>query len=131
MWTESIFHIASVAQWSDPGRIFDPETNTSIIPVVLHVVTILNLNNLYQGMAHWLTDNENPRTALEYENSVILKRFFFESFDCYIALFYLAFFQFDVLRLRVELVGMYTTDSLRRIFLETVLPAVTAKVCVG
>ena len=54
------------------------------------------------------------------------QRFLFESFDCYIALFYLAFFQFDVIRLRVELVGMYTTDSLRRVFLETIVPAALA-----
>ena len=126
--------------------------------VVLHVAVILNLNNLYQSIAHWLTDLENPRTELEYENNVIIKRFFFEAFDCYIALFYLAFFQFDVVRLRLELTGatpstrlptcspawflpasvhahvcrcflwagMYTTDSLRRMFLETIIPLVLA-----
>ena len=164
LWTEEIFHIPFIAQWSDEGRIFDPEAMTNLIPVVLHVAVILNLNTLYQSIAHWLTgqygspispnsltsppsliqpplssilapftlpltlplDNENPRTSIEYENSVILKRFLFESFDCYIALFYLAFFQFDVIRLRVELVGMYTTDSLRRTFLETIVPAALA-----
>ena len=38
-----------------------------------------------QGIAHWLTDLENPQTQSEYANNVILKRFAFESFDCYFA----------------------------------------------
>lgn len=126
LWTERVFFIPFLAKWSDPGRIFDPEAMTNLIPVVLHVITIMQLNSLYQTTAHWLTDEENPRTNLQYDNSVILKRFLFESFDCYIALFYLAFFQFDVIRLRTELVGMYTTDSLRRVFLETLVPFATS-----
>ena len=123
IWTERIFFFPFIAKYSDPGRIFDPESLTNLIPTVIHVAVIINLNNAYQGIAHWLTDNENPRTKQDYENAVVLKRFFFESFDCYIALFYLAFFQFDTIRLRMELVGMYTTDSIRRVFLETIVPA--------
>ena len=45
--------------------------------------TCIPRTTTHQSIAHWLTDNENHRTKLEYENSVILKRFFFESFDCY------------------------------------------------
>ena len=55
LWTEEIFHIPYIAQWSDKGRIFDPEAMTNLIPVVLHVAVILNLNTLYQNIAHWLT----------------------------------------------------------------------------
>jgi len=55
LWTEEIFHIPYIAQWSDEGRIFDPEAMTNLIPVVLHVAVILNLNTLYQSIAHWLT----------------------------------------------------------------------------
>ena len=58
----------------------------------------------------------------------MLKRFFFEAFDTYIALFYLAFVQFDVRRLRTELVTIYTADSFRRLATESLIPTLSAKV---
>jgi hypothetical protein len=60
-------------------------------------------------------------------HSLVVKRFLFEAFDCYIALFYIAFVQCDVVRLRVELVSLYTSDSLRRIVTETLLPMALEK----
>ena len=125
LWTEKAFHIPLLAKYAEPGGLFnaDEQPLWCNVPVVLHVVVILNLNSLYQSIAHWLTDLENPRTQQEYADSVVLKRFGFESFDCYIALFYLAFVQMDVVRLRVELVSLYVTDSARRAFLETIIPA--------
>jgi hypothetical protein len=45
-----------------------------------------------------------------------------QAFDCYVPLFYLAFIQFDVVRLRSELVALYTADSARRVATETLLP---------
>merc|ERR1740117_1499804 len=56
-----------------------------------------------------------------------MKRFFFEAFDSYIALFYVGFFLQDARKLRSELVSLYTADSFRRLFLEAVIPFVTRK----
>jgi len=57
-----------------------------------------------------------------HDNSLIVKRFLFEAFDCYIALFYIAFELRDVDRLRVELVSLFSTDVFRRVFTEAVIP---------
>ena len=58
----------------------------------------------------------------EKESSIVIKRFLFEAFDCYIALFYIAFYELDVAKLRSELVSLYTVDSIRRIATESLLP---------
>jgi len=124
---ERAFYIEPIARYAEPGAIFDPNGTSlimTLIPTILHVVTIMQLNNLYRMVAEWLTDGENHRTEHEHENALIIKRIFFEAFDCYIALFYIAFFQFDVSRLRVELVQMYTTDSIRRVGVEAILPII-------
>jgi len=56
---------------------------------------------------------------------MILKRFFFEAFDSYIALFYIAFYERDVKNLRSELVSLFQVDVFRRLVLETLLPLAT------
>lgn len=77
-----------------------------LAPVVLHAVVIMGLNTIYRHIAEWLTSLENHRTDREYQNSLILKRIFFDGFDCYIALFYLAFCKFDINALRNDLFGL-------------------------
>ena len=90
--------------------------------VLGHVVVILTLNTIYSSVAEWLTSIEPHAEERAAERSMQLKRFGFEAFDCYIALFYLAFVQCDVRRLRVELISIYTIDSFRRVVTESVLP---------
>ena len=75
-----------------------------------------------EGIAERLTAWENHRTEGDHEDSLVFKRFFFEAFDSYIVLFYVGFFMRDPLRLRLELVSLYTADSVRRMLLETVIP---------
>ena len=124
LWTEKVFHIPFFAKYADEGAIFDPNGWLFIVPTILHVSIILGLNTMYREVGTWLTENENHKTDESFEQSLILKRFLFEAFDCYIALFYLAFMQFDVMKLRGELVTLYATDTLRRFGLETLLPFV-------
>merc|ERR550537_996203 len=97
------------------------------IPVILHVVIIQVLNKIYQVVAIKLTNWENHRTPTQHENALYVKRFFFEAFDCYIALFYLAFIENDIVLLRRELVSLYTVDSIRRLATETIIPHITRK----
>jgi cytochrome bd-type quinol oxidase subunit 2 len=137
LWTERYFYVESLAKLAEEGQIFDPnqtgrelfgfETATGVylfplIPVLGHVVVILTLNPIYSSVAEWLTSIEPHAEERAAERSMQLKRFGFEAFDCYIALFYLAFVQCDVRRLRVELISIYTIDSFRRVVTESVLP---------
>ena len=55
---------------------------------------------IYRRIANALTEWENHRTEANFENSLILKRYFFEAFDSYISLFYLAFSEFDIVKVR-------------------------------
>ena len=117
------FYFARFAILSEEGAWFDATSSWKcFIPVILHAGSILTLNTIYRGVARKLTGWENHETQTAYENSLILKRFLFEAFDCYIVLFYLAFYERDVERLRFELVAVFNIDSFRRIGTETILP---------
>ena len=70
------------------------------------------------------TDHE---TQLSYNNCMIVKRFCFEATDCYLALFYLAFYERDVIKVRTELVNVFQVDTLRRLALEGLLPFILQK----
>ena len=123
--TPNPFHVEKLHQFSEPGSIFDPNGNAilALIPVVIHAIIIMILNQLiYSRIANVLTEWENHKTDEDFENSLILKRFLFEAFDCYISLFYLAFFELDIIRLRSELMGLYTSDCIRRVLTETIIP---------
>lgn len=117
------FHFNDVAKLSMEGEIFDNKSAwMSFVPVVLHSVCILLLNSLYRRVSSKLTDWENHETQTAHDNSLILKRFLFEAFDCYIVLFYLAFYERDVERLRSELVAVFNIDTFRRLALEVAIP---------
>jgi len=58
---------------------------------VANAVTIIVFNQLYKGMAEWLTEIENHRTATEYLDSLILKRFLFQFVNSYFSLYLTAF----------------------------------------
>ena len=47
------------------------------------------------------------RTEKDWDNSLIIKRVLFEVFDCFLPLFYIAFYQLNVVALRRELVGLF------------------------
>lgn len=117
------FYFVDFAVLSEEGAWFDAKSNIKCyIPVVLHVVCILTLNAIYRTVARKLTAWENHETQTAHDNSLILKRFLFEAFDCYIVLFYLAFYERDVDRLRIELVAVFNIDSFRRLATEILLP---------
>eukprot|EP01059_Diplonema_ambulator_P005295 TRINITY_DN1503_c2_g2_i1.p1 TRINITY_DN1503_c2_g2~~TRINITY_DN1503_c2_g2_i1.p1 ORF type:complete len:755 (+),score=161.47 TRINITY_DN1503_c2_g2_i1:36-2267(+) len=126
VWEEPL-HFPTLGRYAIPGALFDPNQleyfgALAFMPTIIHVVIIMHLNMFYRKVAEWLTNNENHRFEEDHANSLILKRFLFESFDCYISLFYLGFVQQDIKRLRLELISLYTVDSIRRVTLETVIP---------
>jgi hypothetical protein len=114
-------------QFSEPGRIFDVNSNMGNVPVVLHVVLVLLLNTVFRSVAGALTAWENYRSREEHENAIIVKRVFFEFIDCFAVLFYVAFYRLDMPQLRLELVSLYSVDQLRRLSCEVLLPYLYAK----
>lgn len=51
------------------------------------------LTRIYQRLAKWMVNMENPRTQTEYEDSFTIKIFFFEFVNFYSSLIYIAFFK--------------------------------------
>jgi len=94
----------------------------SFLPVILRAIIVVNMNQQYSQLAETLAEWENHETVRGHKNSVILKRVLFEAFDAYIILFYLAIYEHDVVLLRLELVGAFNLDTLRRVFTECVMP---------
>ena len=115
-------YFESLAAIAQPGALFDPAANLSLLPVALHAVVISLLNKAFRTVAQALTDFENHRTQRSHDDSLIIKRFVFEAFDCYVALFYIAFELQDIERLRLELLSLFSTDTARRVLTESVLP---------
>lgn len=123
--TGSPIYVPALAHVAAPGGIFDQALLLpSLAPVVLHTLVILALNKAYSHVAEWLTAAENHKWEHDREASLVYKRFLFEAFDCYVALFYIAFYELDIVKLRGELVSLYTVDSLRRVAVECVVPIV-------
>ena len=117
------FHVRRLAVLAEKDQLFDAtSTWKCYIPVILHVACIFTLNSIYRMMARKLTSFENHETEVNHRNSLVLKRFLFEAFDSYIALFYLAFYERDVERLRLELVAVFQIDTMRRILMECIVP---------
>ena len=131
-WDESNphpFHVRWLSVLSEEEQIFDATSSwRSLLPVGLHVICILTLNSIYRVVAKALTSWENHETNIDHRNSLVLKRFLFEAFDCYVALFYLAFYERDVNRLRMELIAVFQIDTLRRVLLECIVPMLVRRV---
>jgi len=123
------FYYPRFASLAGKGELFDAMSSwKSFLPVIVHALSIQTLNKIYREMATRLTDWENHQSQTDYDNSLILKRFLFEAFDCYIALFYLGFYACDIERLRLELIAVFNVDSFRRILMEVVIPMLVHKV---
>lgn len=135
---EDEFHIPRLARLSAPGAVFDParsargglaNTAVPLLPILIHIAAIVTLNQvIYRRVADALTRWENHRFADAHRASLIVKRFLFEAFDCYVALFYLAFWHLDIMKVRAELQGMFSADCARRLALEVLLPWLVQRV---
>lgn len=68
-----------------------PETIAPQIALVVNAVLIIILGQIFKAVAKFLTDWENHRTDVEYEDSLIAKTFLFSFFNSYSTLMYYAF----------------------------------------
>ncbi|KAK3710543.1 hypothetical protein QZH41_009363 [Actinostola sp. cb2023] len=126
---QSPVYFEVLSRFAQPGQIFaaDNKYYGWMIPTVGHSVVINLLNTLYRTVAHFCTDLENHRTEREWNNSLITKRVMFEVFDCFIPLFYITFYQLNVVALRRELVGLFWGDEIRRLVTESLIPFIKEK----
>ena len=76
------FYYPSLASLSEKDSMFDVNSYLAFIPVILHTLVINFLNRKYCVIAEYLTDMENHETMASYENSLVIKRFFFEVSIC-------------------------------------------------
>jgi hypothetical protein len=146
---DSMFYVPSLA-----GK-FDPNGYFTLLPTIFHSMVIFVLNQVcgrtnkfegdkkifsimthilicanqmvYRKVAVFLTSFENYRTHREFENAILLKRVVIECFDCYLPLFYICFHGKSLKQLRMELIGLFLGDVIRRVATETILPLLYQK----
>ena len=66
---------------------------TSATAATLNLIAIIIMKMVYNKVAVWLTDWENPPTRTDYENSFTLKMYMFQFVNTYASVFYIAFFK--------------------------------------
>ena len=89
---------------------------TSVSASCLNLVAINVLKILYNKLAVWLTDWENPPTRSEYEDSFTWKMYSFHFVNTYASIFYIAFFKQSVYVIGIpgrykRIAGVYRLDS--------------------
>lgn len=88
---------------------------------------ITKLNDVYSRVARRLTEWENYENDQDFKNALIVKRFIFFVLDSYMPLFYIAFYEMNLLFLKRELMGLFVSDEIRRVTLESILPLITQR----
>ncbi|XP_067044600.1 anoctamin-4-like [Acropora muricata] len=68
---------------------------TSLTAALLNLVCINLLKFMYERIALWLTNWENPRTETDYKDSFTYKMFLFQFVNTYSSIFYIAFFKLN------------------------------------
>ncbi|XP_068760647.1 anoctamin-4-like [Montipora capricornis] len=68
---------------------------TSITAALLNLVCINLLKFIYERLAVWLTNWENPPTETDYKDSFTYKMFLFQFVNTYSSIFYIAFFKLN------------------------------------
>ena len=69
---------------------------TSMTAAVINLIAINILKFLYQYVAFWLTNWQNPRTQTDWEDSYTVKMYIYQFVNMYSSLFYIAFFKIDL-----------------------------------
>ena len=69
---------------------------TSMTAAVLNLIAINILKFVYQYVANWLTNWENPRTQTDWEDSFTYKMYIYQFVNMYSSLFYIAFFKINL-----------------------------------
>lgn len=120
-------YLETFSKLSWEGGIFDKKSNRMLLPTILHVVVIVILNKLYKSISEWTSQQENHKTYLGYQNSLIVKRFIFEMFYAFTDFIYIGFIQRDIGGLKKALLALFMIDEFRRVIMETIIPLIQKK----
>lgn len=93
-----------------------------LVPSILYAVVIIIVNSIYRKIASFLNDWENHRLQSAHENNLILKLVVFDFANCFMCLFFIAFYQQDMVKLRKYLSTLLIIQQFIEQFLETALP---------
>ncbi|KAK3598896.1 hypothetical protein CHS0354_036204 [Potamilus streckersoni] len=93
-----------------------------LMPTVIYAVVIGIVNTIYRKVAKQLNDWENHRLQSSYENHLTVKLILFNFVNCFISLFYVAFYMQNMTVLRSHLSTLLVTQQLVGQFRESLVP---------
>ena len=135
-WVALIFYIRAEMKYDT----IDGQNIASIFSSILLAIQIQVTNQIYMSVAFKLTDNENHRTEVQYEDSLNAKTFMFQFFNSYVSLFYTAFVKpFSTLdpcsggcftELRTLLGTIFITRLVSDIVSGTILPMIVTHISI-
>lgn len=93
-----MYRISLIATFHGGSYFFNRHAKifTSLTAAFINLIIIMILTRIYQKLAKWMVNLENPRTQTEYEASFTFKIFLFEFVNFYSSLIYIAFFKVRV-----------------------------------
>ncbi|XP_005096666.1 anoctamin-10 isoform X2 [Aplysia californica] len=97
-------------------------TMNNLLPTIGYAVVIGILNNIYRTIAVKLNKYENHRLQSSYDNHLIVKLILFEFVNCFICLFYVAFYLRDRALLKTFLGTLLVTQQIVGQFQEAMVP---------
>ena len=121
----NIFVIPELAALAEEGALFDANSNMGFVTSIVQVVLTLLLNLQFRQIARWCTERENHKYQSSFDNSLIIKRFVFEFFDCFLPLMYFGWWELNFKVLRQNVISLYVVDELRRVACESLIPYLT------
>ncbi|XP_071958199.1 anoctamin-10-like [Antedon mediterranea] len=92
------------------------------VPSIVYSILIVICNKLYRKLARFLNDWENHRLESSYANNLILKLVVFEFCNCFMSLFYVAFYIRDMKLLRQYVASLLIVSQVIDQMIETVIP---------
>ena len=91
-----LIYFPSVSQFSQPGRMFDKNSNMATLSSIMHSIVMLIINIWYSDISYKLTEKEMHKNVQEFNSSWVAKRFIFETFNTFTDLAYLGFYEMDI-----------------------------------
>jgi len=72
---------------------FHDRNDGRLVFQVINAIAVEFLSAVFTKIARWLTERENHRSYSEYQNHLLAKTVVFKFVNCYISLYYIAFFK--------------------------------------
>ena len=120
-------YVRSLSSLSEKSAIFDKTTARANIPTIFQSLSMVILSTINKKLAYKTTNWENHKTNTQYNNTIIFKRFLFEIINTFTHLLYIAFWRLELQALQAELIALYTTDEIRRLVFESLIPYFKSK----